>query len=208
MLKFEVQVALEKVREARAEWAAGSREFRDGVDKVMSVLLHEAARNRMSVHDVAHSSGLTNSQVRDKMRAIGLNPRDGKTLLADHAAKALAENAELLGVNVDAMDLLSPLAYMPMGNQLRNELQSAAVRGVVELELDEFLETKPEPLPPVYKEDSDEFNPAWLEYLGSLDTEVGKGVWRISAKDGKVVRVELWSEADRAYTNIHLGSTQ
>jgi len=57
------------------------------------------------------------------MRLAGLNPKMGKTLLAESASKALTENAMLMGVDPEKMDLTSPLAYLPMGNELKQRLE-------------------------------------------------------------------------------------
>lgn len=134
MQKFDVTIRMEKVAEARAKWTASKREFDEAVNKVMGRLLNEAAVAFMSVDEVSKASGLSKLQVRNLMRANGLDPRDGKALLAKSAAKALDENAALLGIDPVDMDLTSPLAYLPMGDALRRELQSEATRqGVKEI---------------------------------------------------------------------------
>lgn len=133
MRKFDVQIALEKVAEMRAKWATSKREFDASVNQIMRRLLHEAAHNYMSAEEVASASGLKVAQVRSMMRLNGLDPRNGKTLLAKHAAKALEENADLLGISVHDMDLMSPLAYLPMGEQLKQQLLDARVAQVHEL---------------------------------------------------------------------------
>lgn len=134
MEKFGVQISLEAVRDARVAWNAARREFDRDVDKIMTRLLHEAARNMMSVHDVATASGLTPKRVRDLLRGLGLNPRDGKRLLADRAAKALHENSALLGIKPHEFDLMSPLAYLPMGGELRKQLLAEQASKVTEVE--------------------------------------------------------------------------
>lgn len=133
MQKFDVQIALEKVGEARREWTARQREFQSGVDSVLAVLFHEAARCYMSADEIAKASGLTTKQVRDRMKRLGLHPSAGKRALSDYAAKALAENAELLGVKPQDMDLTSPLVYLPMGNDLRSQLQDQRNAQVTDL---------------------------------------------------------------------------
>lgn len=133
MQKFDVVIALEKVAEMRSKWIASKREFDEGINKIMARLLHEAAAQRMSVEEVAAASGLKKIQVRSMMRLHGLDPRDGKTLLAKTAADALASNAELLGVSVHDMDLMSPLAYLPMGKQLQQQLRDKTAPSVHEL---------------------------------------------------------------------------
>ena len=133
MKKFDVQIALEGIREAKAEWAKAVRAFNADVEKVLVRLLHEASVNYMSPEEVARFSGLSTKRVRSLMCEHGLNPRDGKRMLADSAAKALADNAALLGIRPHDMDLMSPLAYLPMGSQLRQELTDKAVARVTEL---------------------------------------------------------------------------
>lgn len=137
MQKFDVQIALERVQEARAAWGSANRDFQSAVDKIMGRLLHEAARNFMSVDEVVKASGMTRHRVRELMRKNNLNPRDGKRMLAKSAAKALNENAELLGINPFEMDLMSPLAYLPMGQELRQALTDKTTSKVTELPDDE-----------------------------------------------------------------------
>ena len=134
MQKFDVVIALEGVREAKAEWAKAVTKFNADVEYVMARLLHEAARNYMSAEEVAKASGFTVKRVRTLMRAAGLDPRSGKTLLAKKAAEALADNAALLGIEPHEMDLMSPLAYLPMGEKMRRELQERSVSQVTEME--------------------------------------------------------------------------
>lgn len=124
---------LGQIAEAKRERAKRIAEFDSGVAAVMSRLLHEAARNYMSVEEVAKAGGFTVKRVRQMMRDVGLNPRDGKNLLSKKAAEALSNNAALLGVEPGEMDLMSPLAYLPMGEQLRRELQDKTVSKVTEL---------------------------------------------------------------------------
>lgn len=139
MKKFDVQIALEGVRDAKSQWARAVRTFNADVEKVLVRLLHEASANYMSPEEVARHSGLSPKRVRDLMRANGLNPRDGKRVLAASAAKALAENAELLGIRPHDMDLMSPLAYLPMGSQMKQALTDKAVARVTELPDDDLV---------------------------------------------------------------------
>lgn len=122
MEKFGVQLNLEAVRDAKAAWDKARRQFDADVDYVMTRLLHEAAVNYMSAEQVAKASGLTVKKVRALMRGVGLNPRNSKRLLAAAAADALRDNAALLGIEPHEMDLMSPLAYLPMGSELRERL--------------------------------------------------------------------------------------
>lgn len=134
MRKFDVQIALEGVREAREKWFFAQQRFNTDVDFVMTRLLHEAARNFMSVDEVARMSALTPKRVRELMRRAGLDPKSGKRLLAKQAAEALAQNSELLGIEPHEMDLTSPLAYLPMGSELKQKLTDARVHRVTELD--------------------------------------------------------------------------
>jgi len=136
MDKIGVETSLRAVRSARGKWNQARREFDKNVDLIMARLLHEAAANMMSVHDVSMASGLTTKRVRALMRALGMNPHSGKKLLADQAAKALHENAELMGVNPREFDLMSPLAYLPMGKELRMALKKEGTTAPV-MELDD-----------------------------------------------------------------------
>lgn len=124
MHKFGVQLALEEIRDARARWSEATKEFNQGAEFVLVRLIHEAARNYMSVEDVSKFSGLSTKRVRALMREVGLNPRDGKNLLSKKAAEALNENAALMGIDPSQMDLMSPLAYLPMGKALRDKFQT------------------------------------------------------------------------------------
>lgn len=133
MDKFGVQLALEGVREAEDKWRDAGREFRSRLHAVMKRLMYEAAANRMSVSEVSKASGKSRAAVRNAMRMAGLDPRDGKTLLAETAADALKNNADLLGIPVHEMDLMSPLAYLPMGSEMRQAIIDATTKGVTEL---------------------------------------------------------------------------
>lgn len=132
MNKFDVVIALEKLRDQRREWYAAHAEFRKGHDTVLKVLLLHAAKNKMSVADIAHVLSISRGDVRKRMKALGLNQRDGIRLMAEHAAKALAENTELLGVDVHQI-MTSPLAYLPMGDQMRRELEMKTAPPVTEI---------------------------------------------------------------------------
>lgn len=143
MDKFKVQTALINLRDARRKWRIAKREFDTDVEFVMARLLHEAAINYLSVDEVAHRSGFSELAIRRMMRDSGLDPKKSKHLLANSAAKALNENAELLAVKPGEMDLTSPLAYLPMGEQLKQQLTDARVHRVTEvpetdLNADEF----------------------------------------------------------------------
>lgn len=133
MKMYEVQMTMEKIKAARKEWATRHRVVNEQAATAMRRLIHEAAAHRMSVDMVAKHSGYPKSRIREMMRQMGLDPRWSKTMLATVSAAALHENAELLGIDPAAMDLMSPLAYLPMGEQLRDELRAEATRGVTEV---------------------------------------------------------------------------
>lgn len=130
MKRLDVIALLEAVRDAKKEWTIARITFDSDVHAIMRRLLHEAAHNYMSPEDVAKASGFTTKRVRQMMRDIGLNPRDGKNLLNRKAAEALATNADLMGIEPRDMDLMSPLAYLPMGSVLKRQLQDRAVSQV------------------------------------------------------------------------------
>lgn len=134
MDKFGVQIALEGVCEARAAWLKARRKFDADVEYVMKRLINEAAVNFMSAEEVSKASGISVKQIRALMRSAGLDPKKGKRLLSKQAAEALAENAVLLGIEPHEMDLMSPLAYLPMGSELRQQLIDATVKPVTEIE--------------------------------------------------------------------------
>lgn len=117
--KFDVEMALARAGECRSEWVEAHRQYRATMAAVMHRLLHEAAINRMSVDDVSRLTGITRSEVRSMMKAAGLNPRKGKSLLSKEAAAAVQANAEILGVEPFEVDLTSPLAYLPMGEAMK-----------------------------------------------------------------------------------------
>lgn len=135
MNKFDVEMSLGRLAEQQAQWAAAQREFTDAREKALTYLIHQASRNYMSVAEVSRASGLPVARVRSLMRKAGLNPKSPRALLAEQSAKALTENAELLGIEPGQMDLTSPLAYLPMGQRLKDELIESRVARVTEVEL-------------------------------------------------------------------------
>jgi hypothetical protein len=126
MKPFGVTLAFEALAEAKAEWDKARTQFDSDVEFVMTRLLHEAAANYMSVEQVAKATGLTPKKVRALMRKVGLDPKAGKRLLSAQAADALRDNAALLGIEPHEMDLTSPLAYLPMGSELRQRILETA----------------------------------------------------------------------------------
>ena len=136
MKKDEVLANLGFVKTAKEQHALDEAKFQSDVWAVMRRLLHEAAANHMSVEMVAKSSGHTVKRIRQMMRDVGLNPASGRNLLSAKAAEALATNADLLGIEPSEMDLMSPLAYLPMGEQLRRRLQDSTVSRVTDVDED------------------------------------------------------------------------
>jgi len=132
MKRLDVVIALEGLREAREKWGKARSEFFSGYEAVLTRLVHEGAANFMSDRDIATALGVSPGTVRKKMRAIGLDSRS-KTTLSQKAAEALANNAALMGIEPHEMDLMSPLAYLPMGEKMKRELQDKRVSQVHEV---------------------------------------------------------------------------
>lgn len=124
MQKFEVEIHLARLAEARAELNRRVREFNDNSDRALKRLIHEAAANRMSAQEVGKHAGMSTAAVKTKMKKFDLNPSKGKSLLSKQAAETLASNAELLGIEPHEIDLMSPLAYLPAGKDLFPETVS------------------------------------------------------------------------------------
>lgn len=133
MKKIDVLIQLQRINEAHRKWNVARLEFLTASNHMMARLLHEAAANFMSAEEVAKASGFTVKNIRNQMRNAGLNPKDGKRLLSKKAAEALANNAALLGIEPHEMDLMSPLAYLPMGEQMKRELRASAVSQVTDV---------------------------------------------------------------------------
>lgn len=133
MDRFGVQLALETLREVEAEWKAAFAKFTEQYKKAMTRLMFEAMANGMSIEQFAAESGATPAYVRALMRKKGLDPKRGRRFLAHAAAEALKQNAEALGIEPNQMDLRSPLAYLPGGSAIREQLDSEAVKGVKEV---------------------------------------------------------------------------
>ena len=133
MNKFDVEMGLGRLADQRLAWSRAHREFNEALTLTLHRLIHEATRNMMSINEVARAANLPTKRVRTIMREMGLNPNSPRSLLAEQSAKALAENAALLGVEPNQIDLTSPLAYLPMGSQMKQQLVDASVARVTEL---------------------------------------------------------------------------
>lgn len=139
MRKFDVVIGLERARDARKAWTDGRREFDKDYMKVVRRLIHEGCRAFMSAREMANALGVPTTRVTDIMRVDGLSPSLGKRALSDQAARALEVNADLLGIEPHQMDLSSPLAYLPMGEQMRKAIEEQGISRV-----NEILETNSE----------------------------------------------------------------
>lgn len=121
------------VREARRAWRVAQNIYRENERFVLKRLIYEAAYRCIGLEEVAKASGLTVKRVRALMREFDLNPRMGRGLLSEAAAKALRSNADLMGVEPQHVDLTSPLAYLPMGEQMKEQLIAARISRVDDL---------------------------------------------------------------------------
>ena len=136
---LEVEMALAEVARQRKRWNAATRKFRSEVEYVMDGLLYHAVANRMAVEDVARLSNQSRRQIRARMRRLGMDPNRSLRLLAKQAADALAENAAIMGISPRDMDLTSPLAYLPMGGELKERFLETQIARVNEDPLVDFV---------------------------------------------------------------------
>lgn len=134
MKMLEIESMLKDLRKARERWGQGRTEFFSGYDWVLTRLVHEAAINYMGANQIATALGVSPKTIRAKMRAIGLDPKGGKRALNAKASQALLENAAIMSVDPSEVDLTSPLAYLPMGEELRKQYQDRTLARVTELE--------------------------------------------------------------------------
>lgn len=126
MNREELKAAFAQADAAAKRWDVAIARFQSEIKRVRIALVTEAVAHRMSASQVSEISDLNVTQVRRVMRAAGLDPKWGQGLLAKQAASALIENANLLGIDPKDMDLTSPLAYLPMGEELRAVLEAKA----------------------------------------------------------------------------------
>lgn len=127
MHKFEIEIHLNHIRDARAELNKKVREFNIECDRAMKRLIHEAAANMMSAQEVGKHAGMSTAAVKTKMKKFNLNPSKGKTLLSKNAAEVLASNAEIMGIEPHQIDLMSPLAYLPAGKDVSAFLETPPI---------------------------------------------------------------------------------
>lgn len=133
MKMLDVQIALEDLRLAREKWGKARTEFFSGYEWTLTRLIHQAMLNYMGVAQIATALGVSQSSVRKKMREIGLDPKSGKRALNASASQALLENSAIMGIEPGEMDLTSPLAYLPMGEQMRKTYQALTLSKVTDL---------------------------------------------------------------------------
>lgn len=155
MFHGQIEEAYKRINEARHELDLAKAGTEAEIERVVTRLLHECLAKRMSPEHIAKMAGWPVQEVRTAMRARGIEPKRGKTVLAKQSASALIDNAHLLGIEPEEMDLTSPLAYLPMGKELR-----------------EFLETNPvKPAPAVRPEQSVVSEGLWCESCETFEYE-------------------------------------
>ncbi len=148
MTHHEVTAALEHLRAAESEWLTARAKYNSDSEALLSALLLRGLEVRLSPEDIGRASGIGATAMRRRVRALGLNTRRGAAALSREASETLRENAALLGIAPEDVDLLSPLAYLPAGPALRM-----------------FPETS------VTEDDIEEFRKAWMQ----ADQESGAG---------------------------------
>lgn len=126
MEHVEVERALNRVAYNRSQWNKAKHEFDKAAEKVTHRLLLEAAVAKMSVHQVSRCLQITPKRTRELMRRFGMNTKSSRTLLAKDAAEALHANADLMGIDVKNFDLMSPLAYLPAGSVMKQQLSGVS----------------------------------------------------------------------------------
>lgn len=129
MDKFGVELAMNELRENKRAWLAAKRQFDRAWTDSFIRLMHAGIEAFMSVDQMSKASGMTRRWIRAQMRHEGLDPKRSKTALSKAAAAAVQENAALLGIRPQEINLMSPLAYLPMGSAMREEL---ATQGTVD----------------------------------------------------------------------------
>jgi hypothetical protein len=171
MKMLTVVAGLERMREAREAWGKGRTEFFSAYD----LLLRRYIK----------ALGVSPRTIREKMRALGLDPKAGKRALNSKASEAMLENAALMGIEPSEMDLTSPLAYLPMGSQLRQQLQDQALADSRAIEEPEVSRNAPL---------TDEEWDAIVDCSGEegYDTEKAEALWPGFTKPGgEVLRLAI-----------------
>jgi len=147
MKMTDVLEGLRQMREAREAWGRGRTEFFAAYDIMLTRYMYEAFANSMSVEHIANALNVTPKTIRTKMRSLNLDPRAGVRALNKAASQAMLDNAALMGIDPRDMDLTSPLAYLPMGSDLRRKLDEQRLKAAEP----EFPETEVERLTAVFK---------------------------------------------------------
>lgn len=133
MNREDVLECFRKVAKAHEEWEQAYKAHRARLDLLLTRLINEAAANMMHIDEVSRASGQSPAKVRALMRSRGINPKARRALMAKQAGETLANNAALMGIEPREMDLTSPLAYLPMGSELKEFLETKAVSKVTEI---------------------------------------------------------------------------
>lgn len=130
--KEDLIAAMHKVREQDEAWRGAYRSYQEAQRGYRDRLILLGLRARMPVTGIALHLGCTPKSVMSSYRRLGLSGgrRNNYLPLADAAAKALERNSEVLGVRPDEISLMSPLAYLPVGDDLAvEEAKKAVVKG-------------------------------------------------------------------------------
>lgn len=130
MFHGQIEEAFKRINEARHELDLAKARTEAEIERVVTRLIHECLAKRMSPGHIAKMAGWHVNEVRAAMRSRGIEPKRGKSVLAKQSASALIDNAHLLGIEPEEMDLTSPLAYLPMGKELREFLETNPVKAV------------------------------------------------------------------------------
>jgi hypothetical protein len=185
MKMLTVVAGLERMREAREAWGKGRTEFFSAYDLLLRRYIYEGCANYMGATQIAKALGVSPRTIREKMRALGLDPKAGKRALNSKASEAMLENAALMGIEPSEMDLTSPLAYLPMGSQLRQQLQDQALADSRAIEEPEVSRNAPL---------TDEEWDAIVDCSGEegYDTEKAEALWPGFTKPGgEVLRLAI-----------------
>lgn len=130
MFHGQIKEAFDRVNAAREQLNLAKAGTEAEIERVVTRLLHECLAKRMSPSHIAEMAGWRVKEVRAAMRARGIEPKNGKGVLAKQSSAALIDNAHLLGIEPEEMDLASPLAYLPMGAELREFLETNPAKAV------------------------------------------------------------------------------
>lgn len=139
MNKPEIIELMNRMRNANARFDALRKAHNADEVAALKRLVLEGAAQYMSAEQMAEETGATVRRIRIVMRVLNLDPRRKPSVLSKHAATVLEENATLLGIEPAEMDFMSPLAYLPMGEEMRKQINAQAAQGVTEIEDDSVL---------------------------------------------------------------------